>query len=196
MTNNQHKPQEKHNMFKTANQEELQVRIETAQALYRDRKAGIDMAAASIEETGRTIARHVDGGVETFLCPSAYEIIPTLMAQLELGYKLHPANVVVCGIDQYGENAFDLYLYKPDHVIAEALEQIAKDETLRYEAEVAEANEQFIQQQVDAQIRVDLAREERERAVAEAERRAQVEKDIRATFQPAEAAPVSTKGRK
>lgn len=185
-------------MIKQVDQQELKARIEAAQALYRDRKSGIDMAAASVEETGRTIARHVDGGVETFLCPSAYEIIPTLMAQLELGYKLHPANVVLCGIDRYGENAFDLYLYKPDHVVAEALERIAQEVTAQYHAEVEQHNELFIQAQVEAQLRVDRAREERDLAKADAERRAAVEKQIRETFKPAEAtpAPAPTKGKR
>lgn len=184
-------------MIKQADQQELKVRIETAQALYRDRKSGINLHA-EVGAHGQPIAKMIDGGVETFLVPNAFEVLPVYLEAIALGNTLHPMGLVQTGLDQYGGATFELYTYRPVEVQKVALDKIAIDETIRYETEVADANEAFIQSQIDAQLRVDLAREERERAVAEAERRAKVERDIRATFQPAEVveAPLTARGKK
>lgn len=180
-------------MIKQPDPKELQARIESAQAGYRDRKAGLDMNAGTDPVSGRAVPKQVDGGTVVFFCPHPLDILPIYLEQVHKGYQPHPLSVI-----QIDHSRFDIYFFKPESEIKAALEQIAKDETLRYEAEVSEANEQFIQRQVDAQLRVDLAKEQRERAAAEAERRAQVERDIRATFQPAESvdAPAPTRGRK
>ena len=180
-------------MIKQLDQQELQARIEVAQAGYRDRKAGLDMNAGIDEFSGRAIPKEVDGGTVTFFCPSPLDILPTYIEQIQKGYQPHPLSVL-----QIDHSRFDIYFFKPESDIKAALEQIAQDVTAQYYAEVEQHNEAFIQQQVDAQLRVDLAREERERAVAEAERRAKVERDIRATFQPAEVveAPVTARGKK
>lgn len=179
-------------MIKQPDLKELKARIEIAQAGYKDRKSGIDFFAATDPVSGRPIAAHVDGGTVVFQCATPLDILPTYLEQSKNGYQSHPLSVV-----QIDHERFDIYFYKPAQVIQAALEKIAVDETAKYHAEIAASNEAFIQQQVDAQLRVDSAREERERAAIEAERRAAVEKQIRETFQPAESVEVSapTKGR-
>jgi hypothetical protein len=180
-------------MLKQPDPKELQARIESAQAGYRDRKSGLDMNAATDPVSGRAVPKQVDGGTVVFFCPHPLDILPTYLEQVQKGYQPHPLSVV-----QIDHSRFDIYFFKPEPVIKAALEQIAQDVTAQYHEEIAVHNEQFIQQQVDAQLRVDLAREERERAVKETERRAAVEKQIRETFQPAEAteAPAPTKGKR
>lgn len=173
-------------MIKQPDPKELKARIETAQAVYRDRKAGLDMNAGTDPVSGRAVPKQVDGGTVAFFCPHPLDILPTYLEQVQKGYQPHPLSVV-----QIDHSRFDVYFFKPESEIKAALEQIAKDETAKYHAEIALYNEEFIQSQVEAQLRVDLAKEQRERAAAEAERRAQVEKNIRATFQPAEAAPAA-----
>jgi len=184
-------------MLKQPDPKELQARIEAAQAIYKDRKSGINLYA-STGAHGQPVAKMIDGGVETFPVPNAFEVLPVYFEAIALGNTLHPMGLVQTGLDQYGGMQFDLYTYRPAEVQRVALDKIATDETLKYHEEIAVQNEEFIQQQVDAQLRVDLAREERERAVKETERRAAVEKQIRETFQPAEAteAPAPTKGKR
>lgn len=120
--------------------------------------------------------------------------MPTYLEQIQRGYEPHPLSVV-----QIDHERFDIYFFKPAHIIQTALEQIAKDETAKYHAEVAAHNELFIQQQIDAQLRVDAAREDREQAQAAAEKRALVEKQIRETFtvqptpEPVKAASIRAK---
>ena len=180
-------------MLKQSDPKELQARIEAAQAGYRDRKAGLDMNAGTDPVTGRAVPKQVDGGTVALFCPSPLDILPTYLEQIQKGYQPHPLSVV-----QIDHARFDVYLYRPESEIKAALEQIAKDETAKYYAEVEQHNELFIQAQVDAQLKVDRAREERDLAKAEAERRAAVEKQIRATFKLTEAAPVPapTKGKR
>lgn len=182
-------------MLKAVDQKELQARIESAQAGYRDRKAGLDMNAATDPVSGRAVPKQVDGGTVVFFCPHPLDILPTYLEQVHKGYQIHPLSVV-----QIDHSRFDIYFFKPEPVIKVALEQIAQDVIAQYHEEIAVHNEEFIQQQVDAQLRVDLAREERLRAVKETERRATVEKQIRETFQSAEAAPTPapapTKGKR
>lgn len=179
-------------MIQQVDQKELKARIEIAQAGYKDKKSGIDFFAETDPVSGRPIAKHAEGGTVVFQCSTPLDILPTYLEQIQKGFQPHPLSVV-----QIDHERFDIYFYKPVHVIQAALEQIGKDETAKYHSEVEAHNEQFIQQQIDAQLRVDLAREERERALAETERRAKVERDIRATFQPVdEVTPPATKGRK
>lgn len=184
-------------MIKQPDPKELQARIETAQALYRDRKSGINLHA-EVGAHGQPIAKMIDGGVETFLVPNAFEVLPVYLEVVALGNTLHPMGLVQTGLDQYGGATFELYTYRPADVQKLALDKIATEVTADYHAEIEAHNEAFIQQAVTDQLRVDLAREERERTKAEAERRAQVEKDIRATFTPTETAPAppSTKGKR
>jgi hypothetical protein len=184
-------------MLKQPDPKELQSRIETAQALYRDRKSGINLHA-EVGAHGQPIVKMIDGGVETFLVPNAFEVLPVYLEAMALGNTLHPMGLVQTGLDQYGGATFELYTYKPEAVTKAALEQIAQDEAAKYHAEVEQHNELFIQAQVDAQLKVDRAREERDLAKAEAERRAAVERQIRETFKPTEAAPVPapTKGKR
>lgn len=172
-------------MIKQPDLKELKARIEIAQAGYKDRKSGIDFFAATDPVSGRPIAAHVDGGTVVFQCATPLDILPTYLEQSKNGYQSHPLSVV-----QIDHERFDIYFYKPAQVIQAALEKIAVDETAKYNKEIAASNEAFIQQQVDAQLRVDSAREARERAAIEAERRAKVEQDVRATFQPTEAVEV------
>ncbi|WP_148046895.1 hypothetical protein [Pseudomonas poae] len=180
-------------MLKQVDQRELQARVLAAQAGYKDRKAGLDMNAETDPVTGRAIPKQVDGGTVAFFCPHPLDILPTYLEQIRKGYQPHPLSVV-----QIDHSRFDIYFFKPEPVIKDALEQIAKDETAKYQAEVEAHNEKFIQDQVDAQLRVDAAREDRERAKAAAEKRAEVEKQIRETFtvQPAEATKTPTRGKR
>lgn len=166
-------------MLKQIDPRELKARIEIAQAGYRDRKSGIDHFAATDQVSGRAVSKFIDGGTEVFQCSTPLDILPTYLDQIQRGYTPHPLSVV-----QVDHERFDIYFYKPEQVIQAALEQIAKDEATKYHAEIEEHNEQFIQQQVDAQLRVDAAREERAKAALEAEKRALVEKQIRETFTP------------
>ncbi|KAA8552166.1 hypothetical protein [Pseudomonas marginalis] len=180
-------------MLKQPDSVELQARIESAQAGYRDRKSGLDMNAGTDPVTGRAVPKQVDGGTVVFFCPHPLDILPTYLEQVHKGYQIHPLSVV-----QIDHSRFDIYFFKPESDIKAALEQIAQDVTVQYYAEVEQHNELFIQAQVDAQLKVDRAREERDLAKAEAERRAAVEKQIRETFKPTEAAPVPapTKGKR
>lgn len=180
-------------MIRQVDEQELKARIEAAQAGYTDRKAGLDMNAGTDPVSGRAVPKKVDGGTVAFFCPSPLDILPTYLEQIQRGYQPHPLAVI-----QIDHARFDIYFFKPEPVIKAALEQIAKDETAKYHAEVEQHNELFIQAQVEAQLRVDRAREERDLAKAEAERRAKVERDIRATFQPAEVVEtrVTTRGKK
>lgn len=185
-------------MLKQIDEKELTRRIQAEQALYKDRKNGIDHYAEVDPVSGRPISKYIDGGVETFPVPSAFEVLPVYFEAVALGNTLHPLGLVQVGLDFHGNPQFELYTHRPAQVQKLALDKIAADVTAQYTQEIKDYNEAFIQQQVDAQLRVDLAKEQRERAAAEAERRAQVEKDIRATFQPAEVleAPVTTRGKK
>lgn len=172
-------------MIKQPDLKELKARIEIAQAGYKDRKSGIDFFAATDPVSGRPIAAHVDGGTVVFQCATPLDILPTYLEQSKNGYQSHPLSVV-----QIDHERFDIYFYKPAQVIQAALEKIAVDETAKYNKEIEAHNETFIQAQVEAQLKVDRAREERELAKVEAERRVKVEQDIRATFQPTEAVEV------
>ena len=164
-------------MLKQIDQRELKARIEIAQAGYKDKKAGIDFFAETDPVSGRPIAKHAEGGTVVFQCSTPLDILPTYLDQIQKGFQPHPLSVV-----QIDHERFDIYFYKPARVIEAALEKIAQDETAKYHAEVAAHNELFIQQKIDAQLRVDAAREEREQAQAAADKRALVEKQIRETF--------------
>ncbi|WP_421534534.1 hypothetical protein [Pseudomonas marginalis] len=185
-------------MLKQIDEKELTRRIQAEQTLYKDRKSGIDHYAELDPASGRPIIKYIDGGVETFPVPSAFEVLPVYFEAIALGNTLHSLGLVQVGLDFHGNPQFELYTHRPTQVQKFALDKIATEVTAEYHAEVEAHNEAFIQQAVTDQLRVDLAREERERAEAEAERRAQVEKDIRATFTPTETtpAPAPTKGRK
>ncbi|VVN70882.1 hypothetical protein PS706_00424 [Pseudomonas fluorescens] len=180
-------------MLKQPDPKELQARIEAAQAGYRERKAGLDMNAGIDPVSGRAVPKKVEGGTVTFFCPHPLDILPSYLEQIQKGYQPHPLSVV-----QIDHSRFDIYFFKPEPDIKAALEQVAQDVTARYYADVEQHNELFIQAQVDAQLKVDRAREERDLAKAEAERRAAVEREIRETFKPTEAAPVPapTKGKR
>jgi len=135
-------------MLKTIDQKELQSRIETAQALYRDRKSGINLHA-EVGAHGQPIAKMIDGGVETFLVPNAFEVLPVYLEAIALGNTLHPMGLVQTGLDQYGSATFELYTYRPAEVQKLALDKIAKDEAAKYLEEIEEHNELFIQAQVE-----------------------------------------------
>ncbi|MGC6371347.1 hypothetical protein [Pseudomonas sp. S2.OTC.A_B10] len=174
-------------MLKAPDPKELARRIAEAQALYKDRKSGIDHFAEVDPVSGRPISKYIDGGVETFPVPSAFEVLPVYFEAIALGNTLHPLGLVQVGLDFHGNPQFELYTHRPAQVQKLALDKIAADVTTQYTKEVEQHNEAFIQQQVDAQLRVDAAREERTRVALEAEKRAEVEKQIRETFKPVEA---------
>lgn len=181
-------------MLKSVDTKELARRITEAQALYKDRKSGIDHYAEVDPVSGRPISKYIDGGVETFPVPSAFEVLPVYFEAIALGNTLHPLGLVQVGLDYHGNPQFELYTYRPAQVQKVALDKITADVTAQYTKEIAEHNEAFIQQQVDAQLRVDAAREERERAKAAAEKRAEVEKQIRETFTVQPTAEVAKTG--
>jgi len=171
-------------MLKSLDPKELARRITEAQALYKDRKSGIDHYAEVDPVSGRPIGKYIDGGVETFPVPSAFEVLPVYFEAITLGNKLHPLGLVQVGVGIYGEPTFDLYFYKSDAVIADALAKIAEDETDKYNAEIEEHNAAFIAAEVQAQIAIEERRQERELADAAAKRRAEIEAEVRATYTP------------
>lgn len=180
-------------MIKQVDQQELQARIESAQAGYRDRKAGLDMNAGTDPVSGRAIPKQVDGGTVAFFCPHPLDILPTYLEQIQKGYQPHPLSVV-----QIDHSRFDVYFFKPESEIKAALEQIAKDETAKYHAEIEAHNAAFIESEVQAQLDIEECRVARELAEAAAKRRVEIEAEVRAVYQPAETlpAPAPTKGRK
>ncbi|WP_242169243.1 MULTISPECIES: hypothetical protein [unclassified Pseudomonas] len=169
-------------MLKSVDTKELARRIAEAQALYKDRKSGIDHYAEVDPVSGRPISKYIDGGVETFPVPSAFEVLPVYLEAMAAGNTLHQLGLVQVGLDFHGNPQFELYTHRPAQVQKLALDKIAADVTTQYTKEIEEHNEAFIQQAVTDQLRVDAAREERERAKAAAEKRAEVEKQIRETF--------------
>lgn len=169
-------------MLKSVDTTELARRIAEAQALYKDRKSGIDHYAEVDPVSGRPISKYIDGGVETFPVPSAFEVLPVYLEAMAAGNTLHQLGLVQVGLDYHGNPQFELYTHRPAQLQKLALDKIAADVTAQYTKEIEEHNENFIQQAVTDQLRVDAAREERERAKAASEKRAEVEKQIRETF--------------
>lgn len=184
-------------MLKQPDPKELQSRIETAQALYRDRKSGINLHA-EVGAHGQPIAKMIDGGVETFLVPNAFEVLPVYLEAIALGNILHPMGLVQTGLDQYGAATFELYTYRPAEVQKLALDKIATKITAEYHAEIEAHNAAFIEAEVQAQLGIEERRVARELAEANAKRRAEIEAEVRAVYQAAETtpAPAPTKGRK
>lgn len=185
-------------MLKQVDQQELKARIEAAQELYRDRKSGIDHFAEIDPVSGRPIGRYIDGGVETFPVPSAFEVLPVYFEAIALGNTLHQLGLVQVGLDYHGNPQFELYTYRPAKVQKAALDKIAADVTAQYTQEVESHNAAFIEAEVQAQLSIEARRQERELAEAASKRRAEIEAEVRAVYQPAEAVEVSapTKGRK
>jgi hypothetical protein len=166
-------------MLKQIDPRELKARIEIAQAGYRDRKSGIDHFAASDPVSGRAVSKFIDGGTEVFQCSTPLDILPTYLEQIQRGYEPHPLSVV-----QIDHERFDIYFFKPAPIIQAALEQIAKDETNRYYAEIETHNAAFIESEVQAQLDIEERRVARELAEAAAKRRAEIEAEVRATYTP------------
>ena len=171
-------------MLKQVDQQELKARIEVAQELYRDRKSGIDHFAEIDPVSGRPISKYIDGGVETFPVPSAFEVLPVYFEAIALGNTLHQLGLVQVGLDYHGNPQFELYTYRPTQVQKLALDKIAADVTTRYTKEIEEHNAAFIESEVQAQINIEARRLERELAEAAAKRRAEIEAEVRATYTP------------
>jgi hypothetical protein len=179
-------------MLKAPDPKELQSRKAAAEEQFRGRKSGINHFAGVDPVTGRPVGGYQDGGIEAVLVKYAEELIPTYIEYTAKGYTLTTIGTVALDA-----NTFEVYFNRPEAQVKPMLAAILQKVEDDYKAEIEIHNEKFIQDQVDAQLRVDLAREERERAVAEAERRAKVERDIRAAFQPVdEVTPPAPKGRK
>lgn len=179
-------------MLKTLDPKELQARKVAAEEAFRGRKAGVNHFAGVDPVTGRPVGGYQDGGIEAVLVKYAEELIPTYIEYTAKGYTLTTIGTVALDA-----NTFEVYFNRPEAQVKPMLAAILQKVEDDYKAEIAVRNEKFIQDQVDAQLRVDLAREERERALAETERRAKVERDIRATFQPVdEVIQPATRGRK
>ncbi|WP_193039397.1 MULTISPECIES: hypothetical protein [unclassified Pseudomonas] len=177
-------------MLKQVDQQELKARIEAAQTLYKDRKSGIDHFAEIDPVSGRPIGKYVDGGVETFPVPSAFEVLPVYFEAIALGNTLHPLGLVQVGLDYHGNPQFELYTHRPTQVQKLALDKIAADVTTRYAKEIEEHNAAFIESEVQAQLSIEARRQERELAEAAAKRRADIEAEVRAAYQPAESVEV------
>lgn len=142
--------------------------------------------------TGRPVGGYQDGGIEAVFVKYAEELIPTYIEYTAKGYTLTTIGTVALDA-----NTFEIYFTRPEAQVKPVLAAILQKVEGDYSAEIEAHNEAFIQQAVTDQLRVDLTREERERALAETERRAKVERDIRATFQPVdEVIQPATKGRK
>jgi hypothetical protein len=171
-------------MLKSVDTKELARRIAEAQALYKDRKSGIDHYAEVDPVSGRPISKYIDGGVETFPVPSAFEVLPVYFEAIALGNTLHPLGLVQVGLDYHGNPQFELYMHRPAQVQKLALDKIAADVTARYTREIEEHNAAFIESEVQAQINIEARRQERELAEAAAKRRAEIEAEVRATYTP------------
>jgi hypothetical protein len=179
-------------MLKAPDPKELQSRKAAAEEQFRGRKSGINHFAGVDPVTGRPVGGYQDGGIEAVLVKYAEELIPTYIEYTARGYTL--TSIGTIALDA---NTFEVYFNRPEAQVKPMLAAILQKVEDDYKAEVEVHNEKFIQQQIDAQLRVDLAREERERALAETERRTKVERDIRAAFQPVdEVTPPAPKGRK
>ncbi|MGB3123774.1 MAG: hypothetical protein WBB95_08200 [Pseudomonas sp.] len=179
-------------MLKSLDPKELQARKSAAEEAFRGRKAGVNHFAGVDPVTGRPVGGYQDGGIEAVLVKYAEELIPTYIEYTARGYTL--TSIGTIALDA---NTFEVYFNRPEAQVKPMLAAILQKVEDDYKAEIEVHNEKFIQQQIDAQLRVDLAREERERALAETERRTKVERDIRAAFQPVdEVTPPAPKGRK
>lgn len=184
-------------MLKQIDPQELKARIEAAQALYKDRKSGVDHFAEIDPVSGRPISKYIDGGVETFPVPSAFEVLPVYFEAIALGNTLHQLGLVQVGLDYHGNPQFELYTYRPAKVQKVSLDKIAADVTAQYTQEVESHNAAFIESEVQAQLDIEERRVARELAEANAKRRAEIEAEVRAAYQPADAVEVPpTKGRK
>lgn len=171
-------------MLKTIDEKELTRRIAEAQALYRDRKSGIDFHAEVDPVSGRPISKYIDGGVETFAVPSAFEVLPVYFEAIALGNTLHPLGLVQVGLDYHGNPQFELYFHRPAQVQKAALDKIAADVTTQYTKEIEEHNAAFFEAEVQAQINIEARRQERELAETAAKRRAEIEAEVRAAYTP------------
>lgn len=164
-------------MLKQVDQRELQSRKAAAEEQFRGRKGGINHFAGVDPVTGRPVGGYQDGGIEAVLVKYAEELIPTYIEYTAKGYTL-----TTIGTIALNANTFEIYFNRPESQIKPMLATILQKVEDDYKAEIEISNEKFIQDQIDAQLRVDAAREERERAKAAAEKRAEVEKQIRETF--------------
>jgi hypothetical protein len=171
-------------VLKSLDPKELARRIAEAQALYKDRKSGIDHYAEVDPVSGRPISKYIDGGVETFPVPSAFEVLPVYLEAMAAGNTLHQLGLVQVGLDFHGNPQFELYTHRPAQVQKLALDKIAADVTAQYTKEIEEHNAAFIESEVQAQINIEARRLERELAEAAAKRRAEIEAEVRATYTP------------
>ncbi|MDY7554727.1 hypothetical protein EKA85_09025 [Pseudomonas veronii] len=164
-------------LFKTVDTAELQARKAAAEEQFRGRKSGINHFAGNDPVTGRPVGGYVEGGIEAVLVKYAEDLIPVYIEYTAKGYTLTTIGTVAINA-----NTFEIYFNRPESQVKPMLAAILQKVEDDYKAEIESHNESFIQQQVDAQLRVDAAREEREQAKAAAEKRALVEKQIRETF--------------
>lgn len=176
-------------MLKSIDSKELQVRKAAAEEQFRGRKAGVNHFAGVDPVTGRPVGGYQDGGIEAVLVKYAEDLIPVYIEYTAKGYTLTTIGTVALDA-----NTFEVYFNRPEAQVKPMLAAILQKVEGDYSAEIEAHNEAFIQQAVTDQLRVDLAREEREQAKAVAEKRALVEAEIRATFQPPQetTAPVQT----
>lgn len=171
-------------MLKSVDTKELARRIAEAQALYKDRKSGIDHYAEVDPVSGRPISKYIDGGVETFPVPSAFEVLPVYLEAMAAGNTLHQLGLVQVGLDFHGNPQFELFTHRPAQIQKLALDKIAADVTAQYTKEIEEHNEEFIAAEVQSQLSIEARRQERELAEAAAKRRAEIEAEVRATYTP------------
>lgn len=176
-------------MLKAPDPKELQSRKAAAEEQFRGRKSGINHFAGVDPVTGRPVGGYQDGGIEAVLVKYAEDLIPTYVDYTAKGYTLTAIGTVALNA-----NTFEIYFNRPEAQVKPMLAAILKKVEDDYKAEIEIANEKFIQQQIDAQLRVDAASEEREQAKAAAEKRALVEKQIRETFTVQPTAEVAKTG--
>ncbi|QJI38623.1 hypothetical protein [Pseudomonas sp. ADAK13] len=176
-------------MLKSIDSRELQTRKAAAEEQFCGRKAGINHFANVDPATGRPVGGYQDGGIEAVLVKYAEDLIPTYIEYTAKGYT-----ITTIGTVAINANTWEIYFNRPEGQVKPMLAAILHKVEADYRAEIETHNEKFIQDQVDAQLRVDTAREEREQAKAVAEKRALVEVEIRATFHPPQetTAPVQT----
>ncbi|CRM46090.1 hypothetical protein [Pseudomonas sp. 44 R 15] len=166
-------------MLKQVDQRELQARKAAAEKQFRGRKAGVDHHASIDPVTGRSIGGYVAGGIEAILVPYAEDLIPVYIQKITEGYTLTPVGTV-----SVGTTAFEIYMNRPESQIKPTLAAILQKVEDDYKAEIEAHNAAFIESEVQAQINIEVRRQERELTEAAAKRRAEIEAEVRATYTP------------
>ncbi|MEQ7917644.1 hypothetical protein ABQX22_00495 [Xanthomonas sp. WHRI 1810A] len=162
-------------VLKQIDPQELATRKELAEWSFRATQKGYDAFAATDEKTGRTIGKLVDGGIEAVLCVTAFDIAPTLLAKVSEGYTMNP----LLGTKGLGLSSFELYMNRPEKDIQEALVEIFAKVEQDYQSEIDAYNDEIIQKEIDAQVRLEIQKEQRKETEAANKRRDRIAAEVK-----------------